>query len=116
MTELNEEKLTITLTETLTWDNHMQYYYDEFVEFAKYEVENEDDSYSDDDIEELKEFIGHQLTNKDKCEMLHNVIENYTYETYRTDCYTSLFDEAVAKKSIEEWIDEKYNFIVGWAV
>lgn len=116
MTELNEEKLTITLTEILTWDNNMQHYYDEFVDFAKYEVENEADSYDEDDIEALKEFIGYQLTNKDKCKMLHNVITNYTYETYRTDCYTSLFDEAVAKKSIEEWIDEKYHFMIEWVV
>lgn len=110
MIEINEKELTIGIKETLSFEHHVQPIFDNVIENVKSEIEDFSDEHDEDELENMKKFLIHELTNKDKLEILEKIKEDYEYEIYRNDCEVSIFDNDGIFKGIADWITDNFDF------
>lgn len=114
MTVIDEKELTINIIESLSFEHTVQPVYDDFYDDIQTCVaERKDEGVSSEDDYELaamEEFLAYELTKEDKIEILKNIKDDYEYESYRSDCTVSLFDEDGINRAISNWIDETFGF------
>ena len=114
MTVIDEKELTINITESLSFEHTVQPVYDDFyydIQTLVEERKDKGDSVEDDyELAEMEKFLAYELTKEDKLEILENIKEEYDYESYRSDCIVSLFDEDGINKAISYWIDANFGF------
>ena len=117
MTVIDEKELTISSTESLSFEHDVQPVYDDFYDDIQTIVEERKDagdSVEDDyELAAMEKFLAYELTEDDKIEILENIKEDYEYESYRSDCIVSLFDEDGIKRAIKYWIDDAFGFTYG---
>ena len=100
MVEVNEKDLSIGIKETLTFDNSVQKIYDDIHEGYEWRS----DEYEE---ESINQFLGHELTNEDKIEILKNIRDEYDND-YDYN-YTSIFDEDLIRKAIGNFIEDNFH-------
>ena len=117
MYTINEKDLTIELNETLSFDAHVQPIFDDIREDVRADVEDTESIEApidlekvDEDLENKKQFLQHELTHGDKFSILGLILNDYEYESCRADCEVSIFDEDGIRKGINDWIESKFYF------
>lgn len=106
-TTVNEETLSIEIVETLSFDNDVQSVYDDI----HVDIESNIDDIEDYEVvREMKRFLKHELTNKDKVEILNFIKDDYEYELNHTYYPVSIFDNDGIRKGIKLWIEDTFNF------
>lgn len=107
MTTIDEEKLEIQISETLSFSYDVQPRIEEV-------IENIEDRLKEGEYEESKEdvrrFLQYTMTQEDKVKILRNIVEDYEQELYRSDCVVTIFDEDGILRGINQWIEEKFDF------
>ena len=63
-----------------------------------------------DDIDDIVRFLDHTLTDEDKLSILEFIKDDYDYESYNPEYEVSIFDEDRIRKSINDWIEDQFNF------
>ena len=101
MIEINENDLSIETKETLSFEHHVQPIFDDVIENVKSEIEDFSDEHDEDELENMKKFLDHELTKENKIEILEKIKEDYEYEVYRNDCEVSIFDNSTS--SLEDF-------------
>lgn len=117
MYTINEKELTIEIRETLSFDAHVQPIFDDIhedVQFDVDDIESIEDPIDlekvDEDLENKKQFLQHELTHVDKLIILGNILNYYEYAACRADCEISIFDEDGIRKGINDWIEANFDF------
>ena len=71
----------------------------------------EDGKYDEDIVENINEFIkSDEITNEQIIEILAYIRDDYEYESYNSEHEVSIFDEDRIRKSINDWIEDQFNF------
>ena len=70
----------------------------------------EDGGYDEDIVEDINEFLEHELTKEDKVKILEYIKDDYDYESCNPEYEVSIFDEDGIRKSINDWIEENFEF------
>ena len=65
---------------------------------------------NEDDIDGVKEFLEHELTDDDKLQILEYIKDDYEYESCNPEYEVSIFDEDRIRKSINDWIEGNFEF------
>ena len=115
MIELDPKTNTITITECLSFDAHVLPDYEDIRSDIEQDVEKLERlkvSLTPNEISELngmKEFVEHELTQDDKNEMLQYIMDEYE----RASNYyssASLFDEKIIHECVLSWIQDNFEF------
>lgn len=115
MIKIDEKEMAIKLEETLTFANDVQPLIDNLKSDIEYDIEHDssDDSlFTEEEKENMKKFLAYELTNEDKKHILEKIAEDYEYESeYHGDSNVTIFDEDGIGKAINDWIEEKFEFV-----
>ena len=110
MVEINETTVSIEIKETLSFECNVQHIYDNIKDEIQYRYENNE--INEDDIEGVKEFLEHELTIKDKLNILQFIKDDYEYESCNIEYEVSIFDEGGIEKSVIDWIESEFEIQV----
>ena len=117
MYTINEKDLTIEVHESFSFDAHVQPIFDDIREDVRFDVDDTESIEDpidlekvDEDLENKKQFLQHELTHVDKLIILGNILNDYEYESCRADCEVSIFDEDGIRKGINDWIETYFGF------
>ena len=111
MINVDKETLTVTISEQLSWDAHVESIYMDILNDIEDEINNFCDEYDEDDLAAMKEFVAYELTNDDKHWILSSIADDYDYDSCasRDDYAPSIFEEAYARKAVYAFIDEEFG-------
>lgn len=108
--KINECDGTITVSETLSFEEDVSPIYDDVVQTAKEELYSGAELSSLDDVSQIQIFINHRLTDIDKVEIMGYVREEFEYslDHYSAD-EASLFDQVMLKAAVTNWAKDKFD-------
>lgn len=111
MINVDKETLTVTVSEQLSWDAHVESIYMDILDDIKDEINNFCDEYDEDDLAAMKEFVAYELTNDDRCWILSSIADDYDYDSCasRDDYVPSIFDEDYARNAVYAFIEEEFG-------
>ena len=110
MIKINENKIEIK--EILNFNHHVQHIFDDIHTEVKFNLETYCEDYDKDELESMKEFLDHELTKKDKLEILEIIKDKYEDDYYSCEYSSSIFDEDRIRDSIYIWINRNFDFEV----
>jgi predicted secreted Zn-dependent protease len=112
MVELNNEQSEIIVKEVFSFNNEV---------FPKIEeiktdltVLLEEGRAMEEDVSSINDFINYEITKQDEIEILSLIKESYEQDIYSFDFNSSIFDENRIYKCLNDWIEGKFYFLVGY--
>ena len=107
MVVINDVNFEIEVKEVFSFEHHALPKYDEIKDEVSDMIEGIED---EDTIESVNEFLEHTLTDEDKLSILEFIKDDYEYESCNPEYEVSIFDEDGIRKSINDWIEDQFNF------
>lgn len=109
MLRIDDVNLELVVEEHLSFEYHVDPKYDDIKDDVQCSLDNGE--IEDEDIlENVKEFLGYVLTTEDKLQILEFIKDDYDYESCNPEYEVSIFEDDLIKKSINDWIEDKFEF------
>ena len=109
MIVINDVNFEIEVKEVFSFEYHALPKYDEIKDDVQGQLEELEEQERD-DIDDIVRFLEHTLTDEDKLSILEFIKDDYEYESCNPEYEVSIFDEDGIRKSINDWIEDQFNF------
>ena len=114
MITIDEKTQSITISETGSWDWAFEHIYNEIKNDVKDAIEDEDNTYDEEERQDIKKYLNYTPTTEDKVAMLNYLKDIYEWEdecAARSGNYSvSLFDQDFIRQAVCDWIQEVFLF------
>lgn len=107
MVKINDVNFEIEIKEVFSFECNAEPIFDEIKGEVSDMIEDIED---EDTLESVNEFLEHELTDEDKLSILEFIKDDYEYESCNPEYEVSIFDEDGIRKSINDWIEDQFNF------
>ena len=109
MVEINRDNFEIEIKEVFSFECNAEPIFDEIKDDVQGQLEELEEQ-DRDDIDDIVRFLDHTLTDEDKLSILEFIKDDYEYESCNPEYEVSIFDEDGIRKSINDWIEDQFNF------
>lgn len=110
--KIYEDEMSIKSQESLNFDLDIWPEINNLKKNIQNEIKYNAEDFFEFELEKMKKFLAYKLTKEDKLYILEKIMNDYEYEKYYHGNYNvSIFDKEFIMKAINDWTQEKFNFI-----
>lgn len=109
MTRIDDANFEVVVEERFSFECNARPVFDEIKDDVQGQLE-ELEKQDRDDIDDIVRFLDHTLTDEDKLSILEFIKDDFDYESCNPEYEISIFDEDRIRKSINDWIEDNFEF------